>query len=62
MRYTIKHGDTLSALAAKFDTTVASLVLINNIKDKNVITAGDTIEVPSWWDQIKSFIRKRVLR
>jgi LysM repeat protein len=60
MRYTIKHGETLSGLAARFDTTVAWLVAANGIQDKNKIQAGDTIVVPGLWEQVKSFLRKRV--
>lgn len=45
--YKIKRGDTLSEIAAKYNTTVDTLVKLNNIKDKNKINAGDTIKVPS---------------
>lgn len=43
--YTIKNGDTLSGIAAKFGTTVNQLVIWNNINNPNVIYAGDTIRV-----------------
>lgn len=41
--YTIKYGDTLSALATKNKTTVAELQRINKITDPNKIIAGQTL-------------------
>lgn len=38
--YTIKKGDTLSAIARRNGTTVAKLAAVNNIKDVNKIQAG----------------------
>lgn len=43
--YTIKKGDTLSAIAKKYDTTVDKLVKLNNIEDPDKIYAGDKIRV-----------------
>lgn len=43
--YNIKKGDTLSAIAKKYNTTVSNLVKINNIKNPNFIKAGDTIKL-----------------
>lgn len=45
--YTIKTGDTLSAIASKYDTTVAVLVEINNISNPDLIYAGETILLSS---------------
>lgn len=42
--YVIQRGDTLSELARRFNTTVASLVEINNIKNKNLIFEGQYLE------------------
>ena len=44
---TIKWGDTLSALALKYDTTVETLVRLNNIANPNLIYAGNTLIVPT---------------
>lgn len=44
--YKIKEGDTLSKLAAEFKTTVDELVKLNNIKDPDLIVAGNTLKVP----------------
>jgi LysM repeat protein len=46
--YTIHRGDTLSELAARYHTTVAKLVQVNNLPGNgNLIIAGNTIKVPS---------------
>ena len=45
--YTVKSGDTLSEIAAKYNTTVAELVRLNNIKNPNLIYAGEKIVLPS---------------
>lgn len=43
--YTIKKGDTLSAIATKYKTTVAKLVSLNGIKDANKIYVGQKIKL-----------------
>lgn len=43
--YTVVKGDTLSALARKFNTTVAKLVSLNNIKDPNLIVIGQVLQI-----------------
>lgn len=45
-RYQIQRGDTLSALAKKFNTTVAELARVNNIKDPNKIYSGAWLSIP----------------
>jgi len=44
--YTIKKGDTLTSIAKKHNTTVDALASANNIKNKNLIYAGNTLEIP----------------
>jgi len=44
--YKIKSGDTLSAIAARNETTVAALKKLNNIKDANKIRAGASLKIP----------------
>ena len=41
--YTIQPGDTLSEIAERFGTTVASLSPLNGISDPNLIYAGNTL-------------------
>lgn len=43
--YTVKKGDTLSALAIKFHTTVAKLVALNNIEDPDFIVIGQVLRL-----------------
>ena len=45
--YTIKRGDTLSKIAKEYNTTVSELVRLNRneIKNKNLIYAGETIRI-----------------
>ena len=43
--YTVKKGDTLSAIAKKYKTTVTALKKLNNIKDVNKIYAGEKIRI-----------------
>lgn len=43
--YTIKSGDTLSSIAAKYGTTVSAIAKLNGIENPNLIIAGDTIRV-----------------
>ena len=41
--YYVQSGDTLSAIASKFGTTVSSLVSLNHIANPNVIYVGQKI-------------------
>lgn len=43
--YTVRRGDTLSAIAARFGTTVARLVAINQIADEDLIYAGQMLKL-----------------
>ena len=43
--YRIQRGDTLSAIARRYGTTVNNLVRLNNIKNPNLIYAGTNILV-----------------
>jgi predicted chitinase/LysM repeat protein len=44
--YKVKAGDTLSAIAEKYDTTVEELARLNNIKNVNLISVGQVLKVP----------------
>ena len=44
--YTVKAGDTLSGIAAKYGTSYQVLAQINGIANPNVIYAGQTIKLP----------------
>lgn len=43
MTYIVKRGDTLSAIALKYNTTVSNLVNLNNIKNPNLIYPNQKI-------------------
>lgn len=43
--YKVKSGDTLSEIAQKFGTTVSNLASLNNIKNVNLIYAGQTLKI-----------------
>lgn len=45
-KYTVKKGDTLSAIAKKYGVTVDTLVKLNDIKNKNVIRVGSVLRIP----------------
>jgi membrane-bound lytic murein transglycosylase D len=47
MFHTIVRGDTLSALAAEYDTTVSTLVALNNLGSGNRIRAGQQLRLPA---------------
>ncbi len=44
--YTIKAGDTLTAIAIKFGVTVAAIVSANNLADPNKISVGQVLTIP----------------
>lgn len=45
--YTVKSGDTLSGIAAKYGTTYQKLAAYNGISNPNVITVGQKIKIPA---------------
>lgn len=44
--YTVQHGDTLSAIARRFNTTVPALVHANHLNNPNLIYAGTRLCIP----------------
>jgi LysM repeat protein len=42
----VRNGDTLSSLAARYDTTVAALVSVNKITNPNLVFAGAHLALP----------------
>ncbi|WP_366917424.1 LysM peptidoglycan-binding domain-containing protein [Lacticaseibacillus pantheris] len=43
--YTVQSGDTLSAIAAKFNVTLTNLISYNNISNPNLITVGQQLSL-----------------
>lgn len=44
--YTVKPGDTLTAIAIRFGTTVAAIASANNISNPNLIQVGQVLNIP----------------
>lgn len=44
--YTVKAGDTLYAIAIRYNTTVAAIAALNNIRDPNKIKVGQVLQIP----------------
>ena len=62
--YTVKAGDTLSAIAAKYKMTYQKLAEYNGIKDPNVIYSGQKIRIPGGNSVLKPLdeIAREVIR
>lgn len=43
--YTVKKGDTLSAIAKRYNTTVSHLAALNNITNVNLIYPGEVLKI-----------------
>ena len=46
LTYTVRSGDTVSGIAAKFHTTVKAIVAANNIADPRTIHPGQVLVIP----------------
>ncbi|KAH0795470.1 LysM peptidoglycan-binding domain-containing protein [Histomonas meleagridis] len=44
--YTVKSGDTLSAIAARYGTTVSAICSLNGISNANLIYVGQVLKIP----------------
>ncbi|RIK45602.1 MAG: hypothetical protein DCC58_05830 [Chloroflexi bacterium] len=47
--HTVSEGDTLSAIALNYGTTVEELVALNGLVDPNLIVIGTSLIVPDKW-------------
>lgn len=47
--YTVKRGDTLAKIAAKYKTTYKELAAFNGLSNPNLIRAGQVIKIPCEW-------------
>ncbi len=50
--YTIKQGETLYAIASKFDTSVDAILALNPGLDRNNYQAGEVIKVPAETEEV----------
>ena len=44
--YTVQGGDTLSAIATRFGTTVAEIVELNQLANPDVLEIGQVLQLP----------------
>ncbi len=44
--YTVRPGDTLTRIAARFNTTVDELVRVNNLSNPNALQVGQVLTIP----------------
>ena len=45
-RYVVREGDTLSAIAARFDVSEAALLRANDLEDPNLLAIGQELVIP----------------
>lgn len=45
--YTVRRGDTLRVIAARYNTTVAAIASLNNIANPDRIEVGQVLRIPS---------------
>jgi LysM repeat protein/GH25 family lysozyme M1 (1,4-beta-N-acetylmuramidase) len=57
--YTVRSGDSLSKIAAKYGMTVSQLASINGIKNKNLIRVGQVLKL-TWTATVQSTASKTV--
>lgn len=56
--YTVKSGDTLSGIAAKYGTTYQAIAQYNGIANPNVISVGQKIKIPGNATQAETWTPK----
>jgi LysM repeat protein len=44
--YTVRPGDTLSAIAARYGTTVQAIAELNGIENPSLIRVGQVLRIP----------------
>lgn len=54
----VKQGETLTAIAGVYNTTVEKLVELNDIKNKNLIITGQVIKVASEGDIVEHIVQR----
>ena len=53
--YTVVRGDTLWNIARRYNTTVDTLVKLNNIKNPNLIYVGQKLKIPNNYKYFKKY-------
>lgn len=52
INYVVRSGDSLSAIASRFDTSVDQLVSLNRLRDRHTIRVGQTLLLPHDTDML----------
>ena len=47
MQHIVEKGETLMAIAKEYNTSLAEIIQINNLKNPNSIQIGQIIEIPN---------------
>ena len=47
MQHTVEKGETLMAIAKEYNTSLAEIIQVNNLKNPNSIQIGQIIEIPN---------------
>lgn len=58
VKYKIKEGDTLTAIANKYNTSVPFLVSINPMANPNLLHIGSEITIPASIEKVQKDVRK----
>ncbi len=45
--HTVQAGDTLAAIAARYNVTQDAIIQLNNLTDPNVLTVGQALKIPA---------------
>ena len=51
IQYTVQTGDSLSTVAAKFNTTIEALITLNKLSDRNFLRVGQVLTIIKGDDQ-----------
>lgn len=60
--YIVRRGDTLSGIAKRFETTINQLVILNNIRNPNLIFPGETLKISKTTGVISSDVINYTVR
>ncbi|MFI3141839.1 MAG: GH25 family lysozyme [Clostridia bacterium] len=60
--YKVQEGDTLSAIATKYDLTVNEIASYNDIDDIDLIYVGEILYLPTVTDDVNSSIDEKIVR
>ena len=59
--YIVKRGDTLSAIAQKYNTTVNEIVALNNIQNSNLIFVGQKLIINTINKEYTNTMGKKII-